>query len=148
MLTLLTNLCPLFSAYASDKSVLYLVLTLLQICVLYLVLTLLQICVLYWWLVRVILVVDWLFLPQKFGPVVGTYKSLLLLCECTLRWRFYLQVLGTPNHYLLSSNFFSSQVVGTLKPSLKLPSPPRPYCVMNHSVHFHALHQSYERTRV
>ena len=38
----------------------------------------------YWWLVRVTLVVDWLFLPQHFGLVVGTYKGHLLLCEC--RW--------------------------------------------------------------
>ena len=37
----------------------------------------------YWWLVRVTLVVDWLFLPQNFGPVVGTYQGLLQLCECT-----------------------------------------------------------------
>ena len=29
------------------------------------------------------LAVDWLFLPSNFGPVVGTYKGLLLLCECT-----------------------------------------------------------------
>ena len=44
-------------------------------------------------------------------------------------WWFYLQVVRTPNHYLLSSNFFSSQVVGTLKPGVKrlwspAPSPP------------------------
>ena len=38
------------------------------------------------------LVVDWLFLLQNFGPVVGTYKGLLRLCEwrlggdCTSRW--------------------------------------------------------------
>ena len=38
----------------------------------------------YWWLVRVTLVVDWLFLPQNFGPVVGTYEGLLRICECTL----------------------------------------------------------------
>ena len=38
----------------------------------------------FWWLVRVTLVVDWLFLPQNFGPVVGTYEGLLQLCECTL----------------------------------------------------------------
>ena len=31
--------------------------------------------VLNWWLVRVTLVVDWLFLPQNFGPVVGTFCS-------------------------------------------------------------------------
>ena len=28
--------------------------------------------------------VDWLFLPQNFGPEVGTYEGLLQLCECTL----------------------------------------------------------------
>ena len=37
----------------------------------------------FWWLVRVTLMVDWLFLPQNFGPVVGTYEGLLQLCECT-----------------------------------------------------------------
>ena len=37
----------------------------------------------FWWLVRVTLVVDWLFLPQNFGPVVGTYEGLLPFCECT-----------------------------------------------------------------
>ena len=36
-----------------------------------------------WWLIRVTLVVDWLFLPQNFGPVVGTYEGLLPFCECT-----------------------------------------------------------------
>ena len=46
----------------------------------------------HWWLVRVTLVVDWLFLPHNFGPMVGTYKGLLVLCEwtlgedCTSRW--------------------------------------------------------------
>ena len=38
----------------------------------------------HWWLVRVTLVVDWLFLPQNFGPMVGTYEGLLQICECTL----------------------------------------------------------------
>ena len=28
-----------------------------------------------WWFVRVTLVVDWLFLPQNFGPVVGPTKA-------------------------------------------------------------------------
>ena len=28
-----------------------------------------------WWLVRVTLVVDWLFLPRNFGLVVGTYEA-------------------------------------------------------------------------
>ena len=37
----------------------------------------------FWWLVRVTLVVDWQFLPQNFGHVVGTYKGLLPFCECT-----------------------------------------------------------------
>ena len=37
----------------------------------------------YWWLVRVTLVVDLLFLPQNFGLLVGTYEGLLLFCECT-----------------------------------------------------------------
>ena len=39
---------------------------------------------LYWWLVRITLVVDLRFLPQNFGPMVGIYEGLLLLCEC--RW--------------------------------------------------------------
>ena len=53
-----------------------------------------------WWLVRVTLVVDWLFLPQNFGPVVGTYEGLLRLCECTLgsgsifRWWGHLTTIG------------------------------------------------------
>ena len=37
----------------------------------------------FWWLVRVTLVVDWRFLPQNFGQVVGTYEGLLWLSECT-----------------------------------------------------------------
>ena len=36
----------------------------------------------FWWLVRVTLVIDLWFLPQNFGPMVGTYEDLLLLCEC------------------------------------------------------------------
>ena len=46
-------------------------------------------------------VVDWLFLPQNFGPVVGTYKGLLRLCECTLgggsifRWWGHLTTICT-----------------------------------------------------
>ena len=53
-----------------------------------------------WWLIRVILVVDCLFLPQNFGPVVGTYEGLLWLCECTLgggsifRWWGHLTTIG------------------------------------------------------
>ena len=29
----------------------------------------------HWWLVRVTIVVNWLFLPQNSGPVVGTYEA-------------------------------------------------------------------------
>ena len=36
-------------------------------------------------------------------------------------WGSYLQVVGTCNHYLLSSNFFDSEVVGSLKPSITCP---------------------------
>ena len=36
----------------------------------------------FWWLIRVTLVVDLVFLPQNFGLVVGTYKGLLPVCEC------------------------------------------------------------------
>ena len=38
----------------------------------------------FWWLVRVTLVIDFLFLTQNFGPVAGTYEGLLQLCKCTL----------------------------------------------------------------
>ena len=37
----------------------------------------------FFWLARVTLAVDLLFLPQNFGLVVGTYEGLLLFCECT-----------------------------------------------------------------
>ena len=53
-----------------------------------------------WWFVRVTLVVDWLFLPQNFGPVVGTYEGLLQLCECIwdggsiCRWWGHLTTIG------------------------------------------------------
>ena len=62
--------------------------------------------------------VDWLFLPQNFGPVVGTYEGLLRLCECTLgggsifRWWGHLNTIGG------NRSFFLPQVVGTLKPSI------------------------------
>ena len=39
-------------------------------------------------------------------------------------WWFFLQVVGTPNHSMMSSNFFPSQVVGTLKPSITCASLP------------------------
>ena len=46
----------------------------------------------------VTLVVDWQFLRQNFGQVVGTYEGLLLLCECrcggdcTFRWWGHLNI--------------------------------------------------------
>ena len=55
----------------------------------------------YWWLVRVTLVVDWLYLPQNFGPIVGTYEGLLTCCECTwdggsiCRWWGHLTTVGS-----------------------------------------------------
>ena len=50
-------------------------------------------------LIRVTLVVDWLFLPQNFGPVVGTREGLLPLCECTWDGDCICRWWGTPNHY-------------------------------------------------
>ena len=50
--------------------------------------------------------VDWLFLPQNFGPVVGTYEGLLRLCECTLgggsifRWWGHLTTICTNRTFL------------------------------------------------
>ena len=44
--------------------------------------------------------VGWLFLAQNFGPVLGTYKGLLWLCECTwdggsiCRWWGHLTTIG------------------------------------------------------
>ena len=75
-----------------------------------------------WWLIRVTLVVNWLFLPQNFGPVVGTYEGLLPFSECTwcesiFRWWGNL-------HYLSEPNFLCPQVVGTLKPSIEYASLP------------------------
>ena len=71
-----------------------------------------------WWLIRVTLVVDWLFLAQNFGHVVGTYEGLLRLSECTwgggsiFRWWGHLTTICT------NQTFFLPQVVGTLKPSI------------------------------
>ena len=68
----------------------------------------------HWWLVRVTLVVDWRFLHQNVGPMVGTYKGLLLLCECrwggdcTCRWWGHLTSICYYQTFL-------SQVVGALK---------------------------------
>ena len=50
--------------------------------------------------------VDWLFLPQNFGPVVGTYEGLSQLCECTLgggsifRWWGHLSTIGGNRTFL------------------------------------------------
>ena len=66
-----------------------------------------------WWVVRVTLVVDCLFLPQNFGLVVGTYEGLLPSLPFTPiagdgdTWPLHVEI-----------NFFSLQVVGTLKPSI------------------------------
>ena len=71
-----------------------------------------------WWRDRVTLVVDWLFLTQNFGPVLGTYEGFLQLCECRLggdctsRWWGHLSTICGHR------SFFSLQVVGTLKPSI------------------------------
>ena len=91
-----------------------------------------------WWLVRVTLVVDWLFLPQNFGPVVGTYEGLLRLCECkwggdsTCRWWGHL---NTTCYNRTCLNFLHWEVVGNekletlapLRPSLA-PLCPRHLC--------------------
>ena len=76
--------------------------------------------------------VDWQFLPQNFGQVVGTYEGLLWLSECTwgddstLRWWGHFNI-------TLCNQTFLFQVVGTLKPSIQYillpftpfaPSPP------------------------
>ena len=42
--------------------------------------------------------VDWWFLPQNFGHVVGNYEGPLAFCESTWGGGFYLQVVGTPQH--------------------------------------------------
>ena len=41
-------------------------------------------------------------------------------------WCFYLQVAGTSKNYMLQLNIFLLQVMGSLKPSIKLPLPPQP----------------------
>ena len=53
-----------------------------------------------WWLVRVTLVVDWLFLTQNFGQVVGTYEGLFVALWMCIGWWFYFEVVGTPHHYM------------------------------------------------
>ena len=112
------NLCKLCDDYLRDKT-LHFYINCLSCKRLYL-----HLRRYYWWLVRVTLVVDWLFLPQNFGPVVGTYEGLLRLCEwtlggdCTSRWW------GHISNYMSSSKFFPPLVVGALKPSITLVSLP------------------------
>ena len=43
--------------------------------------------------------VDWQFLPQNFGQVVGTYEGLLQLSECT--WGDDSTLVGTPQHNIM-----------------------------------------------
>ena len=81
----------------------------------------------FWWLVRVTLVVDWLFLPQNFGPVVGTYEGLLRLCEWTLGGDSSSRWWGQTSTICDHRTFFPAMVVGGLKPSItfiSLPSLP------------------------
>ena len=70
----------------------------------------------FWWLVRVTLVVDWQFLPQNFGQVVGTYEDLLWLSECTWGNDSTLRWWGHLNITLCNQTFFA--------PSVQLPSLP------------------------
>ena len=78
-----------------------------------------------WWLVRVTLVVDWLFLPQHFGLVAGTYEGLLPFCECRwgggsiCRWWGHLTT-------ICGNRTFCTDSCGTLKPSITYPSPLAP----------------------
>ena len=75
----------------------------------------------YCWLVRVTLVVGLVFLPQNFGPMVGSYEWLLQFCECTwgavsiFRWLRHLTTI------CCNWTFLWPQVVGTQKPSIEWP---------------------------
>ena len=44
--------------------------------------------------------VDWQFLPRNFGAVVGTYEGLFVILRTYMGWWFYVQVVGTPEHFL------------------------------------------------
>ena len=63
-----------------------------------------------WWLVRVTLVVDWRFLPQNFGHVVGTYEGLLQLCECRLGGGSFCRWWGHLNTLWCHQTFFPPKV--------------------------------------
>ena len=60
----------------------------------------------YWWLVRVTLVVDWRFLPQNFGQVVGTYEGFLPFCECTWGGGSIFRWWGHLNTFCLNQTFW------------------------------------------
>ena len=89
----------------------------------------------FWWLIRVTLGVDWLFLPKTFGLVVGTYKGLLPLFECRwgsgsiCRWWGHLTTACWNQAFLF-------QVVGTFKTSIQYPSLPLcPVCSPSPPLH-------------
>ena len=63
-----------------------------------------------WWLVRVTLVVDWRFLPQNFGHVVGTCEGLLQLCECRLGGGSFCRWWGHLNTLWYHQTFFPPKV--------------------------------------
>ena len=81
----------------------------------------------FWWLVRVTLMVDLVFLPQNFGLVVGTYQCHLQLCQCRWGgtcicwWWGHLNTTLCNRTYL---NFLSPSMDGTQKPSLHYPRTP------------------------
>ena len=102
---------------------------------------------LYCWLVRVTLVVGLVFLPQNFGPVVWTYKGVLLFCECiwggdsTWRWWGHL---NTTCRNWTCLNFLHWEVMGIWKPNLDCPHTPAPLypctpciLVLSHPLHPH-----------
>ena len=79
-----------------------------------------------WWLVRVTLVVDWLFFALKFWCGGGDLRKSFAILWMYMGWWIYFQVVGTPLHYLSEPNFLYPQVVGTLKPSTNTVRPPHP----------------------
>ena len=91
-----------------------------------------------WWLVRVTLVVDWLFAvfcSKILGPWWGPTKAFCGYVNG--HWvGLYFQVVGTHKHYMSSSKFFLPLVVGALKPSIILVSLPSLPLAPSHSPHF------------
>ena len=83
----------------------------------------------HWWLVRVTLVVDWLFFALKFWCSGGDLRRPFAVLWMYMGWWFYVEVVGTPLQFLFEVNFLCPQVVGSLKPkhhSPPLPPPPLP----------------------